>query len=143
MGSWALANVELARAGSEFHAARNTVNEVIDIVRGHCAASCAEPVAYAIGLEADAAFDLRDPGAEALAAADHWITRLETCSRKLPAAPEFSTLACSSTKPAPSATASQAPTSPPAGSDSPNGGTICRDHTTKPTAATGLRSRCS
>jgi len=79
LGCHVLIRVELARAARDVTASRLAVSETLDIVRGHHMARCGEGVAFAIGMEADCAFDQGKSGAHALVLADNWVARLRSC----------------------------------------------------------------
>ena len=84
MGSWALCHVELARADNDPVGAKESVDEVIGLVRGHHAGRCGEPVAYALGLAADSCAAASDARADWSATASRWIRRLRACMDEAP-----------------------------------------------------------
>jgi DNA-binding CsgD family transcriptional regulator len=76
LGPDALVQVELARIDNDPDSARTALTEALALVRGYHVAGFGESVAYAIGLEADFAFETGRADVGAASLADAWIAKL-------------------------------------------------------------------
>jgi DNA-binding CsgD family transcriptional regulator/tetratricopeptide (TPR) repeat protein len=93
MGGFALLGVELARLGCRVDRSRAALAEVLPHVREASLATCGEAIAFAVGLEADAASTGLAEKARALALADMWIAQLAGELTEHPARARFEDLA--------------------------------------------------